>query len=101
MSYNSLSLYLVDYISPHVGRFFTSSTIIFSTGTSLPQRWMLLFTQGLTGVFRQADETFITHSTHTRRYSIIYLTANFFNSQLKTEFTTESLLGLSNLDFVE
>jgi hypothetical protein len=51
-------LYIVDSISP---------MIIFSTGTSLPQRWMLLFTQGLTGVFRQADETFSTHSTHTRR----------------------------------
>jgi hypothetical protein len=35
-----------------------ASMIMLSTGTSLPQRWMLLFTQGLTGVFRQADETF-------------------------------------------
>jgi hypothetical protein len=38
---------------------------------------MLLFTRGLTGVFRQADETFSTHSTHTRRYSIIIPNAEF------------------------
>jgi hypothetical protein len=50
-----------------VRRFITSSIIIFSTGTSLPQWWMLLFTQGLTGVFQQADETFNAHSTHRRR----------------------------------
>jgi hypothetical protein len=39
----------------------------FPTGTSLSQREMLLFTQGLTGVFQQAGETFTAYSTHTRR----------------------------------
>jgi hypothetical protein len=39
----------------------------FPTGTSLSQREMLLFTQGLTGVFRQAGETSDAHSIHTCR----------------------------------
>jgi hypothetical protein len=47
--------------------FFSSSIIIASTGSSLPQWKMLLSTQGFTGVFGQAGKTSNVHSTHKRR----------------------------------
>jgi hypothetical protein len=44
--------------------------MILSTGTGLlSAEDELLVSQGLTGVFRQADQTFNTHSTHTRSSS--------------------------------
>jgi hypothetical protein len=46
----------------------------FSTGSSLSQRDMGFFSQGLTGVFRQADKTFSTPSTHSSRWTaVLYL----------------------------
>jgi hypothetical protein len=73
----------------------------FSTGTSLSQREMWFSSQGLTGVFRQADETFTAHSTHTRSQSI-----NVFGSKFISTLTQRLNLhlvtsGLSNLDFVK
>jgi hypothetical protein len=70
---------------------YTSSIIIVSTGTSVPQWWMLLFTQGLTGVFQQAHETFNAHSTHTRRQSI-----NVFDSKIISTRSQRLNLQLSH-----
>jgi hypothetical protein len=58
---------------------------MFSTGSSLSQRDMGFFSQGLTGVLRQADETFSTPSTHSGRWTAVLYVKRFLILIVKSQ----------------